>query len=161
MTAAIERLRAEIRSDREAVAGWFDELAALGLDSDPRRATLARAAWALHHAYTGIEAILERTARTIEGDLPEGPDFHKALLDAAALRIEGIRPPLLANATVVALHDLRAFRHFVRHAYAVELDAGRMADLQRRSAALRPDLETDLDRLDAWLGELARAVDDD
>lgn len=32
--------------------------------------------------------------RTIEGSLPKGPDFHKALLDAAALTVEGIRERL-------------------------------------------------------------------
>lgn len=40
--------------------------------------------------------------RTIEGSLPEGPDHHKALLDAAALAIEGVREPLLSEATVAA-----------------------------------------------------------
>ena len=106
-----------------------------------------------------IEAILERTMRTIEGSLPEGPDFHKELLDSAALSIEGIRKPLLSAQTVVALHDLRAFRHFVRHAYAVKLDPERLADLQRRTAALRGGLEEDLDALDGWLRELANAVE--
>jgi hypothetical protein len=161
---AVERLRAEVRSDREAVSRWFDDLAALTLGTDSPRSTLAQAAlaqaaWALHHAYSGIEAILERTMRTIEGSLPEGPDSHKAVLDAAALTIEGVREPLLSRPTVAALHDLRAFRHFVRHAYAVELDPERLADLQRRSAELRPGLEEDLDRLDAWPRELAEAVE--
>lgn len=159
MKPAVERLRAEVRSDREAVSRWFDDLAALSLRPEADRDRLARAAWSLHHAYSGIEAILERTMRTIEGSLPEGPDFHKALLDAAALTIEGVREPLLSEPTVAALHDLRAFRHFVRHAYAVELDPERLADLQRRSAALRPGLEEDLHRLDEWLRELAEAVE--
>lgn len=156
MKPAIERLRAEIRSDREAVGRWLDQLATIDFQPDADRAALAQAAWALHHAYSGIEAILERTMRTIEGSLPDAADFHKAVLDAAALTIEGVRPGLLQPATVAALHDLRAFRHFVRHAYAVELDAGRLADLQRRAQSLRPALEADLDRLDRWLAEVAR-----
>ncbi len=159
MKPAIERLRAEVQSDRVAVARWLDELADLELDSDSDRGTLAQAAWCLHHAYSGIEAILERTMRTIEGSLPEGPDFHKELLDASALAIGGIRKPLLSERTVVALHDLRGFRHFVRHAYAVKLEPDRLADLQRRTAALRGDLDDDLDALDDWLQELASAVD--
>lgn len=157
MTASIERLRAEIRSDRDAVRRWFDELASIHLGPQAGRSDLAEAAWALHHGYSGIEAILERTMRTIEGSLPDAADFHKALLEAAALTIDRVRPPLLAPTTVAALHDLRAFRHFVRHAYAVELDGDRLADLQRRTAALRPRLEADLDRLDRWLGEVARS----
>lgn len=156
MRPVIERLRAEIRSDRQAVARWLDQVARVDLRSDSDRGALAEVAWALHHAYTGIEAILERTMRTIEGSLPEAADFHKAILDAAALAIESVRPGLLQPATVAALHDLRAFRHFVRHAYAVELDARRLADLQRRTQSLRPALEADLDQLDQWLAEVAR-----
>lgn len=100
--AALERLRAEIRSDRDAVSRWLDELAALDLVADTRRNSLAQAAWSLHHSYSGIEAILERTMRTLEGSLPEGPDSQKALLEAAGLRIEGIREPLLSKETVAA-----------------------------------------------------------
>jgi len=159
VTAVLERLRAEVRSDRDAALRWFDELAAVEIGPQAGRSDLAQAAWALHHGYSAIEAILERTMRTVEGSLPEGPDFHKAVLDAAALTIEGVRPPLLTPATVAALHDLRAFRHFVRHAYAVELDAGRLADLQVRTAALRSALADDLDRLDRWLSEVARAAE--
>lgn len=159
MKPSIERLRAEIRSDRKALSRWLDDLAALRLHSDSDQGTLAQAAWALHHAYSGIEAILERTMRAIEGSLPEGRDFHKEILDAAALTIEGVREPLLSQTTVTALHELRAFRHFVRHAYAVELDPERLGDLQQRAAALRPDLEQDLDRLDDWLQGLAHAME--
>lgn len=158
MSPSLERLRAEIRSDRCALGRWLDELAVVELRTAADRSRLAQAAWALHHAYSAVEAILERIMRGVEGSLPEGPDHHKAVLDAAALTIEGVRPPLLSPATVVALHDLRAFRHFVRHAYAVELDAGRLADLQRRSASLRPALEADLDLLDEWLGRLSSAL---
>ena len=159
MRAAIERLRAEVGSDREAVARWLDDLAEVGLHSESDRRTCAEAAWALHHAYTGVEAILERTMRTIESDLPDGPDYHKAVLDAAALDIEGVRPPILGAETVSNLHDLRAFRHFVRHAYAVELDPQRLADLRRRALRLRPALEADLDALDGWLRELSKELE--
>lgn len=159
MKAAIERLRAEIRSDREAISRWLDDLAGLDLGSGSGRSTCARAAWALHHAYSGVEAILERTMRTIESGVPEGPDHHKAVLDAAALDIEGVRPPILGSETVSSLHDLRAFRHFVRHAYAVELDALRLVDLRRRAIELRPALEADLDALDGWLQELSKRLE--
>jgi hypothetical protein len=159
MRAALERLRAEVRSDRAAIGRWLDELAGLELAAGASPATLAQAAWALHHAYSGVEAILERTTRTIEGGLPEGPDSHRALLDAAALDIEDIRPPLISRATLAGLHELRGFRHFVRHAYAVDLDPERLSDLRRRAVELRPGLETDLDRLEAWLTEIARSSD--
>lgn len=75
--------------------------------------------------------------RTVGGSLPEGLDYSKSLLDTASLTIEGVREPLLPETTGIALHDLRAFRHFVRHGYAVDLDPGRLADLQGRAAGSR------------------------
>jgi len=160
LSPRIQRLRAEIRSDREAISRWLAELDSLTLDGNAAPATLSLAAWALHHAYSAIEAILERTMRTVEGDLPEGVDHHRALLEAARLDIEGIRPPLLSQETVSELHELRAFRHFVRHAYAVGLDGTRLSELRDHAVALAPQLDTELEALDAWLAEVSRAYDE-
>ncbi len=159
MSASIERLRAEIRSDRTSIGRWLDQLEPLELGAGSDPALLSLAAWAIHHSYSAIEAILERTMRVIERSLPEGADFHKALLDAAALELEGIRPPLLSPETVRELHELRGFRHFVRHAYSVDLDGGRLAALQERAAGLRPVLDRELDDLDRWLAELSASLD--
>jgi len=154
VNARAARLRAEVRNDREAIFRWLSEVENLELGPGVDPGTLAQAAWALHHAYSGIEAILERVMRFLEGSVPEGSDSHKELLDAAALPIPEIRPPLLRRETVSQLHELRAFRHFVRHAYAVDLDAERLADLQRHSVDVGGALEEDLDRLDSWLEAL-------
>ncbi len=159
MNPRIQRLRAEIQSDRAALDGHLDVVASLALE-DAGPAVLARAAWSLHHAYTAVESILERVARTVEGSVPEGADWHKALLDDAALEIPTTRPALLGRATVRALHDLRTFRHFVRHAYAVELASDRLVDLQGRAHRLRAPLLADLTALDAWLAQIAAQLDD-
>lgn len=66
---------------------------------------------------------------------------------------------LSERTVVVALHDPRAFRHLVRHAYAVKVEPDRLANLQPRTAALHGDLKDDLDSLDDWLREVANAVD--
>lgn len=69
MIGSIERLRAEIRADRASFSTQIDELRALpGSLTD--RGEIARSAWALHHAYTSAESVLERIARGIEGGLP-------------------------------------------------------------------------------------------
>lgn len=157
MNIRITRLRGEIASGREALTERLDRLEGLALGERADDAVLALAAWELHHAYGALESILERCARTLEGSLPEGADWHRALLDGACLTIPGLRPPLLTRELGQALHELLAFRHFVRHAYAVRLDGQRLAELRERVRRLRPALERDLDRLDAWLAEVARA----
>ena len=56
-----------------------------------------------------------RVARQIEGSLPEGPDWHQALLHSAGLDLPGMRPAIFSRATVDALRHLLGFRHFLRH----------------------------------------------
>ncbi|MBK5969596.1 MULTISPECIES: hypothetical protein [Thiorhodovibrio] len=68
MNGTIQRLRAEIRFDREALARRVEELRNLKLSArDP--AGSAQAAVALHHA--SVEALMERIACEIDGFLAQ------------------------------------------------------------------------------------------
>ena len=158
MRGQLARLLAELRSDRIALTAHLATLEGLELGATEDEGMLSRAAWALHHAYTAVETILERCARTLEDGVPEGGSWHRELLDTARLELPGVRPPLLSDGTVTQLHDLRAFRHFVRHGYAVRLDVRRLLDLQETAGSLRPDLDADLDQVDAWLVTLLEAA---
>ena len=126
--------------------------------ADARSGEVARAAVALHHAYSGIETILLRVAREVDGGEPGGADWHQALLDTMGLDIEGIRPAVVSGSTHAHLRALLGFRHFFRHAYSVALEPLRLAELRLLAQDARPRLETDLDRLDAFLAELAGAA---
>lgn len=158
MTAAgrIGRLRAEIAFDRSAFEQRIEELSQLDLAVDAASGRLAQVAVALHHAYGSLEAILERVARAFEGSLPDGAEWHQALLDSMALEIESIRPRVLSRPALERARQLLAFRHFFRHAYATPLDASRLGDLRRVALELAPLLRTDLDGFDQFLTDLAR-----
>jgi hypothetical protein len=152
--AAIQRLRAEIESDRRAWLARVEELRPLDLGrADP--GSLARAAVAIHHGYGAIESALERVARLIEGSLPTGRDWHVALLENMSLDIEGVRPRVLSDESLQLLRNLLAFRHFFRHAYAVSLQAPRLDALRADMLALHAPLERDLDALDQHLARVA------
>jgi hypothetical protein len=110
---------------------------------------------ALHHGYGAIESVLERVARSIEGSLPVGRDWHVALLENMSLDIEGIRPRVISDESLRLLRGLLAFRHFFRHAYAVSLEGPRLEALRADMLALRAPLERDLDALDAHLARVA------
>jgi hypothetical protein len=153
---AIQRLRAAIVADRAAFGVRLAELAALDLTGPVSPALAAQAALALHHAYGAVEMALSRLARALEGSLPEGPAWHQELIEEMARPIEGVRPAILAPATLVGLRRLLAFRHFLSHAYAVELDARQITLLCAEAQALAPLLAADLDALDAYLAEVAR-----
>jgi len=155
VNAAVQRLRAEIRFDRDAFEQRLRELAALPLGPGTEAAVAAQAAVALHHAYCAIESILVRVARQLEGAIPEGADWHQALLHAAGLELPDVRPAIFSRATVDALRLLLGFRHFFRHGYAVALDPLRLAALSCDLRAAAPLLLTELDRLDGFLGQVA------
>jgi hypothetical protein len=154
MKATLQRLRAEIQSDRSAWSARANELEHIDLSrGDP--GSLAQAAVALHHGYGAIESALERVARSVEGGLPTGRDWHVALLESMALDIEGVRPRVLSQESLRLLRGLLAFRHFFRHAYAVSLEAPRLEALRADVLALRAPLERDLDALDQHLARAA------
>jgi hypothetical protein len=148
------RLRAEIASDLAAFDARISELRSIDLDA-PTPATMAQAAVALHHAYGAVESALTRVARTLDGGLPEGADWHQALLDSMALHIAGLRPAVLSADTVAHARVLLAFRHFFRHAYAATWDAARLNALRDDATALEAPLHADFARLDELLADLA------
>ncbi|MBA2320713.1 MAG: hypothetical protein H0V89_06105 [Deltaproteobacteria bacterium] len=148
----ISRLRLEIAGDREALERQLAELATLDLGVAH---ALPAAAWALHHAYSAVESILVRVARTVEGSVPRGTDWHRDILEAARRPMPEVRPPLLGDDTVALLQHLRGFRHFVRHGYGAVLDPEEIARHQLRAAALGPLLARDLDVLERWIAPLA------
>jgi hypothetical protein len=159
VNARIQRLRAEVASDRAAFEQRIAELESLGPLEHAARGELAQAAVALHHAYSAVEAALARLARVLGEGPPEGSEWHQELLHVMGLELEGVRPAVLSARTSALLQALLAFRHFFRHAYAVPLDAERLAALRVAARDLRPHLAADFDRLDAFLQQLAAATD--
>lgn len=157
MSPRLQRLRAEIASDLRAFRSRVEELAALPTLIDADRGPMAEAAVALHHAYGAVESALSRIARSVDAGLPEGPDWHQALLQVMALEIDRVRPAVLSADARDLLQRLLGFRHFFRHAYAVDLDGDRLERLRRDAAALLPLLEKDLARFDQFLDGVGNA----
>ncbi len=158
MKGHIQRLRAEIASDMQAFAARIEELARLASGVEASPPMQAQVAVALHHAYGAVEAALARIARTLEGGLPQGADWHQALLHSMTLNIDSVRPAVLSPATVGLLRRLLAFRHFFRHAYAVGWDFEQLDSLRRDALAVKKPLCEDLNRLDAFLVALAESM---
>ena len=156
MNPALQRLRAEIRFDREAFGRLVAELRAIeigpGVGLAPQR---AQAAVALHHAYGSVESIMARVSRYLEGDVLQGPDWHQALLHAMSLDVEGVRPAVFSPASAEVLRRVLGFRHFFRHAYAVELDAARLAGLRDELVNAAPRIAAEIETLETFLAQVA------
>ena len=79
-------------------------------------------AYQLHNLYSAVEDLLKLIASAFENSIADLSRWHRELVDRMTLDIQGVRPAFLAVETAALLHELRAFRHFVRHAYGAEID---------------------------------------
>jgi hypothetical protein len=150
-------LLARVQADRAAGAGRLDAVRATPRAALEAEAQCALVAWDLHHGYTAIEALLERVLRAVDGEAPAGRGAHVEIIEQARIAVPGLRPALVSEVTARGLHELRAFRHFVRHGYAAELDPARLAALITLVTALWAPLSDDLDAMERWLEALAAA----
>ncbi|HXJ19177.1 MAG TPA: hypothetical protein VMT03_03010 [Polyangia bacterium] len=123
-------LLAECRRDWDAVQAH----AARARAAKPaaRAAEAALVALSLHHAYQVFETILARIEHAL--GLPEraGASWHTALLADAAQEIPGLRPPLFPRQALSEWDALLRFRHFLRHAYVVDLDPDKLTANRER-----------------------------
>ncbi len=159
-SALIRRLLAEIAADRRALADRTAEVRGFSETvSAPPPERPAAVALALDRAYTALESLFERVARTLEGGAPIGDDWHRTLLRNAALEIERVRPPILAAGSLAAADELRRFRHFLRHAYAASLDPQRVARVAASWLTAAAEVEGDLDRFFEFLRRLADSLE--
>lgn len=108
-------------------------------------------AYQLHNLYGAYEQLFETVARCFENRVDQ-ERYHTDLLRRMKLEIDGIRPALLSASTYQLLDELRRFRHLFRHAYAVKLDADRIADLVARARQVQESFQRDTD---AFLRRLA------
>ena len=113
----------------------------------PSRPDLALAAVALHAWYTGLDRLLERVVRQLDGEVPEGDSWHRELLFQVTTTLPGVRPAVLPEALRDGLFDLLGFRHFFRHAYRVDLDPARVRATLDRLLGLEPKVIGSLDAL--------------
>jgi hypothetical protein len=156
--ARLRRLLAEVRADRVVLVTRGDEITRLAADASTlssSRERVAALALALDRTYTVLESILERVARSLEGGLPTGADWHRTLLHNAQLDIPGVRLAVLTHDVVDTADQLRRFRHFLRHAYAAELDADRLKRLADSWHRVWQALHSDLDAFERFLDGLA------
>jgi hypothetical protein len=97
--------------------------------------------------YGGIEKALVRIARSIDGDVPEGADWHITLLRRMSRPGPSGRPIVLAPDTRRQLDQLRAFRHRERNSYAEELRADLVMGIAADISATLDSVAADIRRL--------------
>lgn len=84
-------------------------------EHEPQGLTLGLAL-IVHHLCNGIEQILEDIAKITDNFDQSGKSSHADLIDMMATNTL-LRPAILTPEIRAMLHDLRKFRHVVRHSY--------------------------------------------
>ncbi|MEW6756573.1 MAG: hypothetical protein AB1505_37215 [Candidatus Latescibacterota bacterium] len=175
-------LLSEVPRSREVlgrIEGYYDEYSQSAVDpAAPTRENAIVVAEILVNYYTCLETVFLRISQFFENTL-DRERWHQDLLDKMLLEIEGVRPHVLSEAAHAALRELMRFRHFRRCDEAIsggqrpaaaspagpapgatelefDHDWERLEFLQRKLAAVRPQVTGDLDRFTAALRAAAR-----
>ena len=111
----------------------------------------------LHGFYSGLERLFELIARHIDRALPTSETWHRDLLDQMASDQTGIRPAVIGQDSILALDDLRRFRHLVRNVYTTNLAPDKMAGLILALPGLWSRLRAELLAFADFVENLAQA----
>lgn len=102
-------------------------------------------AYQLHNLYCAYEDLFRIISDTFENNIEEGLTYHKELLRRMSISIKGVRPNLISEESLNLLSELRAFRHFFRHAYTYKLDANKVKLVLEKALRLKEVFRKDLD----------------
>lgn len=83
----------------------------------------------LHDFYCGVEKLFERIALSLDGEMPDGMNWHNELLLQMGKPIEGIRDRVISEELINKLKEFLRFRHLFRHIYGFELKWERIKSL--------------------------------
>lgn len=78
-------------------------------------------AYVVRGVYNGLEDVMTDIAAEVDDHVPHGATLHQALLDQMQTDMGELRPPLFGRELHRDMSELKAFRHFVRHQYGVDL----------------------------------------
>ena len=110
---------------------------------------------AIANIYNGIEDAMMDVARYIDDAQPKGEAWHQDLLEQSASAIDGVRPALFGRTLYVDLLELKGFRHVVRHAYGIDLQADKVEDNRQRVRRALPAFIDAIAALRTFLSDAA------
>jgi hypothetical protein len=91
-----------------------------------------------------VEQIFEDIARSIDGGLPSGAEWHISLLRQMTVEMGSLRPAVIEGKTRQCLDEYRGFRHIVRNVYAFNLRPTRLDELVKDAPECVASLSADL-----------------
>lgn len=97
--------------------------------------------------YGGMEKIMESIVSEIDDYKIKGENFHEKLIDQLSVKVEGVREAMVSEELRPILHELRGFRHVMRHNYPGRLEHDKvLRNLENAKRAVKL-FRRDYDRL--------------
>jgi hypothetical protein len=153
----VKVLQAEMQAQWQGIEDVYAQIEARAAgfrSGDP--ASLESLAYQLHNLYNAVEDLFKIVTSAFENQAIDVSRWHAELLGRMRLEIKGVRPALVSADLYPLLDELRAFRHFFRHAYGRRLQDDRVKALLAHAREARPLLERDVEQflahLEAGLG---------
>ena len=131
-------VREKVEAEFENIERVLQRLPASGRCCDLSDLELAGVATLLQGFYNGLENVLKQVALSKGIDIPRGESWPRDLINTLVER------ELLAQGTADELRRYLAFRHFISHAYAVELHADRIEPLAAAANAVFVAVRADI-----------------
>ncbi len=123
------------------------DLLAARLSSPPDSLETRAAGSIVHDFYTGIEQLFEKIALLFDGEVPQGPDWHRELLRQMAQPVQGAREAVISPKLHETLKEYLRFRHLFRHMYGFELKWERFQHLTVSLTNLLSELRAAMKKL--------------
>lgn len=106
--------------------------------------------------YTAIEDLFKQIAKSFENHIEKTDKFHTELLLRMNTEIPKVRPAIISKESLSILDKIRSFRHFVRHAYNVELNKEELKLIQSRLKNEFSLVEKELSQFRSYLQKLSK-----
>ena len=146
MNQDLQQLAIRIRQEMTAI-DYILKRAAAGLAKALKESDdlyLDGIALNLHGFYSGVERLFERIAVHVDGNTPQGANWHQLLLQKMTEDIPGLRPAVISEEIRQQLDEYRGFRHIVRNVYAHKFDAVRLGNLARKAPIVFDQLRKEM-----------------
>lgn len=150
-------LKSEIKNDFKKLNNIFDKFEAAYkkyLDGE-EYSRLVESAFYVSQLFSGFENVFKNVAKTFENNV-EQDYWHKSLLERMSLDIQDIRPALLSEESFKCLDELRAFRHFFRHAYDMDLNKDKFKIVADKVFSVRDIVFKDINSFLNFLDSLVK-----
>ncbi len=149
----LEILKADINRQTEMIERIYEKIQERSEGYETNVEKMESLAYQLHNLYCAFEDLTRIVADEFENRISERADWHIRLLKRMTEHIPTIRPALFSQGSFPLLDELRAFRHWFRHAYSYEVEPAKLKIVLRKATELRQKYKTDVQQFLQLLSE--------